>query len=157
MSILCPQASALSTGVQTLLQWSATPFTQAGPTGVQLQQFTQSPQQQQIQAQAHQLQPAQQPTYIQQHQQQPTMMATDVPVSGQPDTVAACSDATPQFIILAPGAPLKLMTVGPNGQLIQTTGVPQFMPTASVGMPINQPTATLQPQQTSVQVLLNAE
>ncbi|CAH8865341.1 unnamed protein product [Trichobilharzia szidati] len=80
------------------------------------------------------------------------MMATDVPVSGQPDTVAARSYATPQFIILAPGAPLKVMTVGPNGQLIQTTGLPQFMPTALVGMAINQPTSTLQPQQTSIQV-----
>ncbi|CAH8823254.1 unnamed protein product [Trichobilharzia szidati] len=80
------------------------------------------------------------------------MMATDVSVSGQPCTVAACSYATPQFITLAPGAPLKVMTVGPNGQLIQTTGLPQFMPTASVGMAINQPTATLQPQQTSIQV-----
>ncbi|CAH8871481.1 unnamed protein product [Trichobilharzia szidati] len=54
------------------------------------------------------------------------MMATDVSVSGQPCTVAACSYATPQFITLAPGAPLKVMTVGPNGQLIQATGLPQY-------------------------------
>ncbi|CAH8862551.1 unnamed protein product [Trichobilharzia szidati] len=80
------------------------------------------------------------------------MMATDVPVSGQPGTVAARSYATPQFITLAPGAPLKVMTVVPNGQLIQTTGLPQLVPTALVGMAINQLTSTLQPQQTSIQI-----
>ncbi|CAH8866483.1 unnamed protein product [Trichobilharzia szidati] len=80
------------------------------------------------------------------------MMATDVSVSGQPYTVTARSYATPQFITLAPGAPLKVMTVVPNGQLIQTTGLPQLVPTALVEMAISQPTSTLQPQQTSIQV-----
>ncbi|CAH8834640.1 unnamed protein product [Trichobilharzia szidati] len=80
------------------------------------------------------------------------MMATDVPVSGQPGTVTARSYATPQFITLAPGAPLNVLTVVPNGQLIQSTGLPQLVPTALVGIAINQPTSTLQPQQTSIQV-----
>ncbi|CAH8586066.1 unnamed protein product [Heterobilharzia americana] len=111
----------------------------------QAQQFQQQ-QQQQIQAQAHQLQPAQQHAYIQ-HQQHAAMMAADVSVSGQPG-----SGAAPQFITLAPGAPLKVMAVGPNGQLIQTAGLPQFMPTTPVGMTINQPTAAIQPQQTSITV-----
>ncbi|KAH8872577.1 G/T mismatch-specific thymine DNA glycosylase [Schistosoma japonicum] len=113
----------------------------------QAQQFQQ--QQQQIQAQAHQLQPAQQQAYIQHQQQAAAMMATAAEVTGP----VGCSGAAPQFITLAPGAPLKVMAVGPNGQLIQTTGLPQFMPTAPVGMTLNhQPTAAIQSNQTSITV-----
>ncbi|KAL7061525.1 hypothetical protein AAHC03_01398 [Spirometra sp. Aus1] len=42
--------------------------------------------------------------------------------------------AGPQFITLATGQPLKVMALGPGGQLIQTTGLHQFMSAAPMGM-----------------------
>ncbi|VDQ01325.1 unnamed protein product [Trichobilharzia regenti] len=87
--------------------------------------------------------------------QQVTMMATDVSFSLQPSIVAVCSGTVPQFITLVPGTLLKVMAFGPNGQPIQTSGVPQFMPTiptSPVGMTINQSIATLQHQKASFQV-----
>lgn len=44
------------------------------------------------------------------------------------------ADSTPQFITLATGQPLKVMAVGPGGQLIQTAGMSQFMPSMGMGM-----------------------
>ncbi|GAA51324.1 TDG/mug DNA glycosylase family protein [Clonorchis sinensis] len=73
-------------------------------------------------------------------------------VAGQANVVSATGAAAPQFITLAPGAPLKVMAVGPNGQLIQTTGLPQFMPAAPVGMTIGQQAAMQQSQPTAIAV-----
>uniref|UniRef100_A0A0X3NQ33 Uncharacterized protein n=1 Tax=Schistocephalus solidus TaxID=70667 RepID=A0A0X3NQ33_SCHSO len=42
--------------------------------------------------------------------------------------------AGPQFITLATGQPLKVMALGPGGQLIQTTGLHQFMSASPMGM-----------------------
>ncbi|OON16934.1 hypothetical protein X801_07236, partial [Opisthorchis viverrini] len=115
------------------------------------QQQSLQPQFQQQQLQPHHLQQAHQThTYIQQQHQPAAMMTAEV--AGQANVVSATGAAAPQFITLAPGAPLKVMAVGPNGQLIQTTGLPQFMPAAPVGMTIGQQAAMQQSQPTAIAV-----
>ncbi|VDP90654.1 unnamed protein product [Echinostoma caproni] len=145
----CTNAAAQLQRAQPTIQMQAAQQPQQHQQQPQAPQFHQQQQQQQpqLQSQPQQFQQQQQAqAYIHSQPQAATMLATDVTVSGQPNAASVAGSA-PQFITLAPGAPLKVMAVGPNGQLIQTTGLPQFMPTAAVGMTFNQQAQALQSAQ----------
>lgn len=141
----CTNAAAQLQRTQQAIQVQAAPQPQQQP---QTAQFHHHQQQQQTQVPSQPQQFQQQPqAYIQSQGQTATMLAADMTVSGQPTAAASVTGSAPQFITLAPGAPLKVMAVGPNGQLIQTAGLQQFMPTAAVGMTFNQQPQTLQSAQ----------